>query len=221
VIDVTRHRSVFDPTKWTNRIDIIGVGATGSKIALSLAKLGLRNLHVWDGDIVEAHNVANQAYDRRDIGERKTKAIRDAINRVSGISINPHDHWLPEHHARMLGEVVFCMVDSMKVRRQVFESMRTNLRTSLVVDSRMGVDHAQLLTYQPRNEESMRAYEATLFSDDVAKAEVSACGTAITVGPTGDIISGYAVWHFIKHVACEPVEREIVLGARLPSLEVL
>ena len=220
MIDVTRHRSIFDPHKWAGRIDIIGVGATGSKIALSLAKLGVRNLHVWDDDIVEPHNLANQVYLRPDLGMPKTKAVRFMIQRASDVAVNPHGHWLPEH-ARMLGDVVFCMVDSMAVRRQVFESMRHHLRTSLVVDSRMGVDTAQLLTYRPRDEVSMRAYEATLFSDEDANVPVSACGSTITVGPTGDIISGYAVWHFIKHVAGEPVEREVVLGARLPSLEVL
>ena len=221
MIDSTRHRSVFDPVKWIGRVDVIGVGATGSKIALSLAKLGVSNLHVWDGDTVEMQNLANQAYGIEDVGDPKVTAIAEAIMFATGQAISRHPHWEPELHARVLGDVVFCMVDSMKARRQVFESMRLNLRTGLVVDSRMGADHAQLLTYHPRSSDSLKDYEATLFSDEDGHVEVSACGTAITVGPTADIISGYAVWQFIKHAAGQPVEREIVFGARVPSLEVL
>jgi molybdopterin/thiamine biosynthesis adenylyltransferase len=221
MIDTSRHVSVFDPLKWNGRIDVIGVGATGSKIAMSLAKLGVRGMHVWDGDIVEDHNLANQAYIRFDVGGHKTHALMQAIISATGTKIATHQHhWLPEH-ASQLGEVVFCMVDSMAVRRQLFDATRRTFGTRLVIDSRMGSDSAQLLTYVPQDSESRAAYEATLFSDDDAHVEVSACGTSITVGPTGDIISGYAVWHFIRHAAGQAVEREIVLGAKAPSLEVL
>lgn len=220
MIDATRHHSIFDPSKWTQRVDVIGVGATGSKIALSLAKLGVRNLHVWDGDTVEAHNLANQAYNLSDVGSRKVEATHFHIAQATRSPSRTHGYW-QDTDARTLGEVVFCMVDSMAVRKAVYEGVKRSARVKLVVDSRMGADHAQLLTYSPQDPDSLRAYEGTLFSDDDAHVEVSACGTAITVGPTGDIISGYAVWHFIKHAAGQPVEREIVFGARDPSLAVL
>jgi molybdopterin/thiamine biosynthesis adenylyltransferase len=218
MIDATRHRSIFDPAKWKNRVDVIGLGATGSKIALSLVKLGVRNLHVWDGDIVEAHNIANQIYHLEDVGYAKTTAFAMHMNQVAEMNPVRHAYWAPGN--ANLGEVVFCMVDSMKVRRELFEKSRTNLRTRLIIDSRMGSDHAQLLTYDPQNADSRKAYEATLFNDDDAHVEVSACGTAITVGPTGDIISGYAVWQFINYATGGAVEPEIVLGARVPSMYV-
>lgn len=217
-LDATRHRSVFDPAKWTKRVDVIGLGATGSKIALSLAKLGVQNLHVWDGDVIEEHNIANQIYSIEDVGLDKTTAFAMHMNHAVDLPPTRHAYWAPGNAA--LGEVVFCMVDSMKVRRQLFEKSRTNLRTKLIIDSRMGSDHAQLLTYNPSDADSRKAYEATLFNDDDAHVEVSACGTAITVGPTGDIISGYAVWQFINYATGGVVEPEIVLGARVPSMYV-
>lgn len=221
-MDFTRHRSVFDPAKWTRRVDVIGLGATGSKIALSLAKLGVRNLHLWDGDTIEAHNIANQVYSPSDVGKMKTQAMMETLAWVTGdddtFRFTAHAYWAPGNSN--LGEVVFCMVDSMAIRRQLFEKSRTSLRTSLVIDSRMGSDHAQLLTYNPHNTDQRKAYEATLFNDDDAHVEVSACGAAITVGPTGDIISGFAVWQFINYATGGVVEPEIIVGARAPSMYV-
>lgn len=220
MIDSTRHRSVFDPAKWGGkRVDVIGLGATGSKIALSLAKLGVTNLHLWDHDVVEEHNLANQVYGLREVGAPKAQAILDRINEdvnESDVTVlgSTHGEWAP---GSSLGGVVFCMVDSMAVRRQIFEAARSNPFVQLVIDSRMGADMGHVLTYKPANRASVERYEASLFSDDDAITEVSACGTAITVGPTGDIISGMAVWQFIRFAGGEPTHAELAMGARIPS----
>ena len=62
MIDPTRHVLQFDPHVFYNRrVDVIGCGAVGGKIADMLGRYGVRNLHLHDGDIVEGHNVANQS----------------------------------------------------------------------------------------------------------------------------------------------------------------
>ena len=44
-IDTTRHVEVFSPDAFgSRRIDIIGAGASGSRIVLALAKLGIENI---------------------------------------------------------------------------------------------------------------------------------------------------------------------------------
>lgn len=220
MIDATRHESVFDPTKWTDRVDVIGVGATGSKIALSLAKLGVKNLHIWDHDEVEEHNIANQSYDLADIGRLKVEALSDAILRATGTSVTTHGAWTPTK-GRAAGAVVFCMVDSMAVRTEIFELYRVSPVVRLVIDSRMAADYGSLLTYRPGEPDTLARYKATLFSDDDAHVEVSACGTAITVGPTGDIISGYAVWAFINHASGSMPLPEIAMAGRDPNLLIL
>jgi len=217
MIDVTRHRDVFDPLKWgMKRVDVIGLGATGSKVALSLAKLGVQNIHGWDHDVVEDHNLANQAYDQRHVGVTKTTALANVIERASSTLLAKHGEWTPD--TRSWGQVVFCMVDSMTVRKQIFEKARINPFVQLVIDSRMGADMGYLHTYSPQDPVSLERYGASLFSDDDAITEVSACGTAITVGPTGDIISGLAVWQFLRHVNGQKTHGELAIGAREPSL---
>lgn len=219
MIDASRHDSVFNPVAWgQRRVDVIGVGATGSKVALSLAKLGVQNLHVWDMDVVEEHNLANQAYTIADVGKLKVDAIAEHIRAATETVVTKHGEWQSK---APVGEVVFALVDSMAARKGIFDSYRYSAATSLVLDSRMGADTAHLLAYQPLNRPTLDAYAATLFSDDDAHVEVSACGTAITVGPTADIISGYLVWAFIRHAAQQAFIPEMGVGAREPSLVVI
>jgi len=218
-IDASRHRSVFNPGEWGNkRVDVIGVGATGSKVALALARLGVRNLHVWDGDTVEAHNIANQVYGLADVGRPKVEAFAEAMDRATGSRPTTHGFWQGE---RPLGEVVFCLPDSMRVRREVYEALRVSTSTRLVIETRMGASHGQVFTYRPGDPESLRRYEASLFDDDDAQVEVSACGTAITVGPTGDALVGFAVWQFLRYAAGKEVSPGLAIGVEEPQLVLL
>lgn len=214
MIDVSRHEDVFNPTKWgEKRVDVIGVGATGSKVALSLAKLGVRNLHIWDDDVVEEHNLANQAYNLAALDLPKTLALSDIIQQATNTRPSRHGRW---SNQRNLGEVVFMMADSMAARKGLFEAIKMNPNVRLVVDSRMGSDQAYLFSYQPGIQETLKSYEGTLFDDDDAHVEVSACGTTISVGPTSDIISGMATWAFIRHAVEGEFYPALGVNARQP-----
>lgn len=218
MIDVSRHEEIFHPVRWgRRRVDVIGLGATGSKVAMSLAKLGVQNLHLWDHDTVEDHNLANQIYDREDVGAAKAAALQHHIEAATGTTAHTHGAWTPEH-ARDVGDVVFMMADTMAVRNEFFQANRMNPRVSLVVDSRLGATHGHILTYRPGKKESLDRYASQLYSDDDAITEVSECGTAITVGPTADIISGYIVWALIRFAGGGEIEPEIAVMAREPGL---
>lgn len=203
-LDTSRHDSIFDAGKFhQRRIDVIGVGATGSKLVLGLAKLGIQNIHVWDFDRVEPHNLANQTYLQRDIGRLKTDALADMVREATGGTLAAHhEKW----EGQPLGEFVFAMPDTMAARRDIFDALRFKPDTKRVFDSRMGVGEAQLYSYRPTHPRDRVAYEGTLFSDDAAEVPVSACGTAITVGPTGDVIVGLMIWQLIAAVNDEQAD---------------
>ena len=215
-VDYSRHEDVFHPVKFGDRrVDVVGVGAIGSKVALSLAKLGVRNLHAWDFDTIEEHNIANQAYDISQVGDLKVRALHDIVEAATGTRITAHpEAW----DGQKLGEIVFATVDTMAARKALFDKLRLSFDTKLVIDTRMGADSAQLLSYDPRMTAARNRYANTLFDDDAAEVEVSACGTAITVGPTGDIIVGYAAWALIQYVNGEKVPPELLIGAREPGV---
>ena len=63
-----------------NKITIVGCGAIGSFVAISLAKMGLTKFEIWDHDKVEEHNLPNQFFFDGDIGMNKTTATRRNMN---------------------------------------------------------------------------------------------------------------------------------------------
>ena len=58
---------------------VIGIGAIGRQVALQLAAIGIRKLHLVDFDRVDATNITTQGYLRSDVGTLKVHATADAI----------------------------------------------------------------------------------------------------------------------------------------------
>ena len=81
MIDASRHVPLFDALQYDRDgggVEIVGCGATGSRVALELVKLGVRHFVLWDDDKVEDHNIANQAFEACDVGEYKVRGRRPA-----------------------------------------------------------------------------------------------------------------------------------------------
>lgn len=210
MIDPTRHLSVFSPEAFGDkRVDVIGCGATGSRIALSLAKLGVKNLHCWDFDVVEEHNIANQVYGEEAVGSPKVDALHELIMFDTGLEVTAHNERVVDQR---LGNIVFMLPDTMSSRKEIWENLKFKPELEFLIETRMGVDSGRVYAFNPNNPLHCEAWEATLCDDD--EGEVSACGTSISVGPTAEIISGWAVWQMIKHFAGEEVEGEVVFSVR-------
>lgn len=196
MIDPLRHMEVFDPDMFgRSRVDVIGCGATGSRIAVSLAKLGVTSIHIWDFDKVEEHNVANQMFGNDHVGQQKVAALADIIMTQTGTEVEAHDEEVDG--SQPLGEYVFLLTDTMKSRKEIWEKgIRFRPFIKLMVETRMGADNGRVYAVNPCSPSHKDEWEGTLYDDE--EAEVSACGASTTVGPTAEIISGMAVWQFIK-----------------------
>ena len=69
-------------------VAIIGLGSGGSLIALYLAKSGIGNLTLIDGDVIMDHNIVRHICSLKDVGRYKTLAAKDYIlDRVPTIKI--------------------------------------------------------------------------------------------------------------------------------------
>ncbi len=196
IIDPLRHLSVFSPHAFgKRRIDVIGAGATGSRIVLSLAKLGVENIHVWDFDRVEPHNIANQAFGLGDVGKAKVDALAELVQLTTGTKITVHNEKVDG--TQSLGEIVFLLTDTMSSRQEIWDKgLKFKLKTNLLIETRMGADSGRVYSLNPNKPGHIKEWEATLYSDD--EAEVSACGASVSVGPTAEVISGLAVWQMIR-----------------------
>ncbi len=196
MIDATRHRPVFSPEAFGDRaVHVIGCGATGSRIAMGLAKLGIQNLILHDFDVVEGHNLANQLFGLADVGKPKVAALADIIARDTGTVVSYHADAVTGDET--LGSIVFLLTDTMSSRKAIWDGcLKYKPYTDLMIETRMGVDSGRIYAVNPCDAGQIAKWEATLCGDDVA--EVSACGTSITIGATADVVAGLAIWRLLS-----------------------
>ena len=213
-VDYWRQLDIFSPEEFGDKeVHVVGVGATGSYIALLLAKMGVSNLHVWDFDIVESHNLPNQIFRLKDVGRAKVDALAEIIEEATGIKITVHNEAVLGGTA--LKGIVFLLVDSMNVRKDIWNgSLKFKLPVELMVETRMAIDNGRIYAIRPSRPADIKLWEGTLYSDE--EAEESPC-TSRSIGPTVAYIAGIAVWKLIKFFNGEEFQRELILSAR-PSV---
>ncbi|MCB0353602.1 MAG: ThiF family adenylyltransferase [Bdellovibrionales bacterium] len=226
VLDTQRHSQVFDPTEYDGlRFSVIGVGSLGSVIGSGLAKLGLTGVQLHDFDTVAEHNIANQLFGHQDIGQPKVEALKRRIEVDTGISVTAFNDAVTEDTD--LGEVVFICVDSMSARKRIFEGIKVNLTTELLIEMRMGADEGRIYTIDPRNPLHVRKWEENWYPDEEvgeARAETDGCQMATTVGSTAGLIANYGLaqlinWHmWKKRVLEEFPPSEILLYTSPPRI---
>lgn len=206
-VDISRHKELFDPNKFNKAIHVIGVGATGSWLVFSLAKLGLTNIHVYDFDKVEAHNIANQLFSISDIGEYKVEALKRIIKDTTGTEITIHNKEVKEE---AFSGIVFMMIDTMAGRKAIYESsVKYKPAVSLLIEPRMGLHMARIYNILPLNNSSLNEYEKTFYTDE--EAEVSACGNSMTVISSALAVTAWCVRQLINFAnECE-MDEEILI----------
>jgi molybdopterin/thiamine biosynthesis adenylyltransferase len=181
-MDLSRHISVFNPESVVDDIHIIGVGATGSFVAMQLARMGVQKITIYDFDTVEVHNIPNQMFDKRHLGQYKVDALESMLK-----DINP-DITIVKNYGRVVASDIaemsgylFLLVDSMTARKELFLEAKKNRKLLHYWESRLGSDQARVYCLPIEEGFNYSKYEGDFYSDDVA--EVSACGTSITVLP--------------------------------------
>ena len=199
-MDTRKHYEYFQPESVKENIHIIGCGAIGSTVAFLLAKLGLKNFILYDEDVVEAKNVANQMYRSVDIGKPKVEALKEMM-----IEINPElENSIKTkgfYKNEQLNGYVFIAADSIKVRRAVVESNKYNMKVVAMFDFRMRLEDAQHYAADWNNVAMKDALLASMdFTDEEAAEETprSACHETLSFLPTITGIVGWGVDNFVR-----------------------
>lgn len=150
-------------------INIIGAGAVGSFTALALAKMGFKNILVFDDDRIDIENMNCQFFRFSDIGKFKVDALKELIKDFTNQEI---DIIPTKWEGFSLDGITICAVDSMKVRKNVYDTyfMKAH-KSSLVIDPRMGAETAMLFSYNPLKQKDGDSYSKTLYSDEDAVQE--------------------------------------------------
>lgn len=186
---------IFNPETFNKPVHLIGVGGTGSWIAIMLAKLGVKEIHCWDFDILENHNLCNQAFMTEQVDMLKVMAVNEICRNMASNGVHVHAE-------RVTGEtplngIVFILTDTMHSRKDIWlNACKFKPNVEHVIETRMSLDMCRVYNVNPMDMDECEAYEKTFCSDDVA--EVSACGTSKSVVTSAVTTASVAVRQFLN-----------------------
>ena len=174
-ISFLRGTGFFGPEDANSRITIIGCGATGSFVAEHLARMGCHQLRLFDFDKVENHNVQNQAYRQSDIGSYKVDALkRNLLAFNDQIDIITHQEaFISAEHKHLVSGPLVVTTDTMSSRKDIYKTFHLNLDIPIVIETRLGFQHAMINIINPTNLGHLLKWKENLQSDD--EIEEGAC----------------------------------------------
>ena len=184
-VSFLRHAGWFGPED-TCQLNIIGVGATGSYIGLIAAKMGFHKFQVWDGDIVETHNLPNQIYDVCHVGEPKVNAFEEVLRRFNPrIEVMKHNKFFTsaEHKTSLEGPLILT-VDTMSARKDIYDAFKLNWRVKKVYETRLGFDYGELNIINNLNTNELDGWMSTLRNDNEipdGPCNLRLCTTLVTL----------------------------------------
>lgn len=206
-IDYWRQLDIFSPQDFKKPITVIGAGATGSYVVWILAKMGCRDITVYDFDHIENYNLPNQIYGPAHVGRKKVDVLAEVVHSGTGIAITA----VPERFEQgPLKGIVFVLTDTMESRKKIWEnSLRYNLAVDLLIETRMGAEGGMVYAVEPMISRQIQGYEKTFYRDD--EAEEPPCSNR-AIAPTVAAIAGIAAFTMIAFVNGKPIENEIIFS---------
>jgi len=161
-----RQSTLLGPEKLRFPVTVIGVGAIGSATAMTLSQMGCHNLTVYDGDLIELHNVSNQfcRYDYE--GQLKVDSLKSIIKTLLDHEVQTIGEFFQEQHAAGLHGVVISGVDNMQIRKDIWNWIKEEPFLELYIDGRMASEIGEVFTVNPKNPFEVRFYEESLFPDE-------------------------------------------------------
>ena len=183
---------------------VIGVGAIGRQVALQLAAIGVRSIQLIDFDSVDETNITTQGYSAGDVGKLKVDATRSSILQLdSDIHVETiNDRFRPRH---VVGEAIFCCVDSISARTAIWRSVNTGCR--FWADGRMLGETIRILSVA--NDNGRSHYPTTLFQQ--SEAQQGQCTSRSTIY-TANISAGLITHQFTRWLRNLPTDPDLTFN---------
>jgi shikimate 5-dehydrogenase len=103
----------YDITTLDQSVLVCGVGAIGSNITMSLARMGFNDITVIDHDTVDKHNAGNQVYGLDRFGAKKVLALQDIVFSTTNVEITSVGNKLTEQNLKKMIKGKTLIIDAM------------------------------------------------------------------------------------------------------------
>lgn len=200
-----RQLDILKPDVCGIKVCVVGCGATGSFVTLSLAKMGFSNIKVFDKDTVEEHNFPNQMFPIEALNVNKATALSKVVKDYTGVEIEA----IPEFYKNQeLEGIVISALDSMKGRKLIYKNCKANNKVEVIFDPRTGPEMFRLLTVHPSIEASRKLYEKNFHTD---KEAVQLPCTARAIIYSVQLVSAYICNQVKRYVMGQPLKRDMYI----------
>jgi molybdopterin/thiamine biosynthesis adenylyltransferase len=208
-MDHTRHQGIFNASAIS--ATLVGAGGIGAITALTLAKMGVRYLTVYDDDTVSSANIPTQFHKVAHVGVSKVHALADTLSDFSDeidltcCSVRVADTSLSD-------QVIISAVDSIQARKDIWKAAKGHC--SWYLDARMAAEEFHLYTVPSGN---TGWYEKMLSQEDDALIAELPCTAKATIycGTLAAAIIGSTVR---KIITAQAVPRIFIQNLRTSTL---
>lgn len=201
-----RQTDLLSPDVCSKPVHIIGAGATGSFLALSLAKMGLTDITVYDADTVEEHNFPNQLFPIMAKGHNKALALKDLVKLFTETEIKAVPEMFKGKHE--LTGIVVSALDSMKGRKIIFNAVKDNPKVELLIDPRTGPELFRILTLNTGSPSMKEQYIKTIVKD--SEVDVAPC-TARSIIYSVLSVSSFLANQIKRHLMKQEYKTDIII----------
>lgn len=182
-------------------VHVVGAGGTGIEILRKLSQfhIALKNsghpgirVVVWDGDIIEEHNLCRQLYHRDEIGMMKSRALVKRYNEFFGFRWSFRDNVTPSSIINH-GCIIIGCTDTIFSRRILLDIAK-NRKSTIYIDCGNGKDYGQVLV-----QKGPKGVITDWLSQDLKEdVETPSCSIADSLGKQNVMINGW-----VAQIACQ------------------
>lgn len=196
-----RQLDVFDPGAFKKEVHVVGVGAIGSHVVETLIKSGISDIHVYDMDVVDDHNIPNQAFRRKHIGMPKVQAMAELAIEL-GAEITVHEGKVEKIELNNPA-YVFVAVDNMEARKSIFDGLEFN-PNARYIEARMAAQYGEIYSIDMLSLDQIAFWRSAWFPS--SSAEESVC-TNRAVATTAKFMAAIMVHGLISWEAADKSDK--------------
>lgn len=214
--------SVIDKDKLPGNIHIYGVGATGSAIAVKLARLNLADkMRVYDFDEVEEKNLNNQAFLYGHIGMPKVEALKDLINRIDpGNNMKTFNRKVTNGRSAP-GDIAFICLDNYGGRADILETPSRWKGLNITGGISAIGGNANIIKGQETCKLYSEDYRDSSDEPEYDEADLTPCGSPISIYHRVDFASSVMIECMMKYMNSEDEEINENYMFDLPNMVLL
>jgi hypothetical protein len=180
-MNLSMQSGLFDP-KLARPVTVIGAGSVGSNVIDMLARIGVSQIVIYDGDEIESHNIPSSRFARTDFGRFKADAVAARILEETGTEIDVRRRYY-DGTERLRGSVI-ASVDTMVARNMIWKAVRKNPFVDVFIDTRVAQKFFSVYCIRPCVPADIEFYEKYLYPDAETHGQQCGLHSIITTSAT-------------------------------------